>query len=223
MQDARHRASLPLVECRGWDIPAALLACGRRLEVERGTVLAHEGRPSHAWLVVEAGALRLSCTNGRGCTATLAVLGSGDLLAPSSRGELLAEARAMIDSVVFRVPAPDMDGAIGRDPAIGSWISRTHHRQVDLLRRRLASALSLGVADRLREVLRDLASTHGAHTRDGVRIELPLSQELLATMVGATRESVNRAVRALEARGAIRRTTRGYVVFDPRGSAGANR
>ena len=223
MQDARHRASLPLVGPRGWDIPAALLACGRRLEVERGTVVTREGRPSHVWLVVEAGALRLSSTNGRGCTATFAVLGSGDLLAPSSRGELLAEARAMIDSVVFRVPAPDMDGAIERDPAIGSWISRAHHRQVDLLRRQLASALSLGVTDRLLEVLRDLASTHGAHTPDGVRIELPLSQELLATMVGATRESVNRAVRALEARGAIRRTKRGYVVFDPRGPARANR
>ena len=223
MQDARHRASLPLVGRGGWDMPAALLACGRRVEVERGTVITHEGRLAHAWLVVEAGALRLSSTNGRGCTATLAVLGAGDLLAPSSRGELLAEARAMIDSVVFRVPAPDMDGAIERDPAIGSWISIAHHRQVDLLRRRLLSALSLGVTDRLLEVLRDLAPTHGAHTRDGVRIELPLSQELLATMVGATRESVNRAVRALEARGAIKRTKRGYVVFDPRGPDRANR
>jgi CRP-like cAMP-binding protein len=204
-------------------MPAALLACGRRVEVERGTVVTREGRLAHAWLVVEAGALRLSFTNGRGSTATLAVLGAGDLLAPSSRGELLAEARAMIDSVVFRVPAPDMDGAIERDPAIGSWICLAHHRQVDLLRRRLASALSLGVTDRLLEVLRDLAPTHGAHTRDGVRIELPLSQELLATMVGATRESVNRAVRALEARGAIKRTKRGYVVFDPRGPDRANR
>ena len=223
MQDAHHSASLPLVGRRGWDIPAALLACGRRLEVDRGTVVTHEGRPAHAWLVIEAGALRLSCTNGRGCIATLAVLGAGDLLAPSSRGELLAEARAMIDSVVFRVPAPDMDAAIERDPAIGSWISLARHREVDVLRRRLASALSLGVTDRLLDVLRDLASTHGAHMRDGVRIELPFSQDLLATVVGATRESVNRAVRALEARGAIRRTKRGYVVFGPRGPARANR
>ena len=223
MQDARHRASLPLAGCHGWGIPAALLARARRLEIERGTVVTHEGRPAHAWLVVEDGALRLSWTNGRGCTATFAVLGAGDLLAPSSRGELLAEARAMIDSVVFRVSTPDMDDAIERDPAIGSWISRAHHRQVDLLRRRLASSLSLGVADRLREVLRDLASTHGAHTRDGTRIDLPLSQEMLATMVGATRESVNRAVRALEAGGAIRRTKRGYVLLDPRGPARANR
>jgi CRP/FNR family cyclic AMP-dependent transcriptional regulator len=223
MQDARHRASLPLAGCRGCGIPAALLARARRLEVERGAVVTHEGRPAHAWLVVEDGALRLSWTNGRGCTATFAVLGAGDLLAPSSRGELLAEARAMIDSVVFRVSTPDMDDAIERDPAIGSWISRAHHRQVDLLRRRLASSLSLGVADRLREVLRDLASTHGAHTRDGTRIDLPLSQEMLATMVGATRESVNRAVRALEAGGAIRRTKRGYVLLDPRGPARANR
>ena len=223
MQDARHRASLPLAGRRDGSMPAALLACARRLAVERGTVLVREGRPVHAWLVVETGALRLSCTSGCGRTATFAVLGAGDLLAPPSRGELLAEVRAMIDSVVFRVPAPDMDDAIARDPVIGSWISRAHHRQVDLLRRQLASALSPGVTNRILELLRDLASTHGAQTRDGVRIELPLSQELLATMVGATRESVNRAVRALEARGPIRRTKRGYVVLDLRGPESANR
>lgn len=215
MQNARHRASLPLAGSIGSTMPAAVLACARRLEIERGAVVSHEGRPAHAWFVLQAGALRLSCTTRLGGTATVGVLGAGDVLTPSFRGELLVEARAIIDSVVLRVPAPDMDAALERDPALGAWISRAKERQVDRLRRRLAGALSLGVRDRLLDLFQDLAWDHGTRSRDGVRIDLPLPQELLATMVGATRESVNRAVRSLETAGAIRRSRRRYVLLDP--------
>jgi CRP/FNR family transcriptional regulator, cyclic AMP receptor protein len=217
MLDARHRASLPLTECRGSGVPAALLAGTRHVEVPRGTVVISEGRPTHAWFVIETGALRISCTSRLGCTATLAVLGPGDVIAPTARGDLLAESRAIVDSVVLRIPTPTMELAIERDPALGPWIQRAQHRHVDRLRRRLASALSAGVRDRLLELLGDLASSHGTPVSGGVRIELPLPQEVLATMVGATRESVNRAVRSLESNGAIRRSKRGYVLVD-RGS-----
>ncbi len=215
MQDARHRASLPLAECPGNGMPAALLAGARRVEVDRGTLVTTEGRPTHAWFVVETGAIRISCTSPLGCTATFAVLGPGDVIAPPARGDLLPESRAIVHSVVLRIPTPAMDLAIERDPSLGSWIRRAQHRHLDRLRRRLASTLSLGVRDRLLELLRDLASSHGARVRDGVRIELPLAQEVLAAMVGATRESVNRAVRSLEADGEIRRSRRGYVLVDP--------
>ena len=218
MLDARSRASLPLTEGRGHGVPVASLAGARRSEVGRGTVVIAEGRPTHAWHVVEAGAIGVSCTSRLGCTATLAVLGPGDVIPPAARGDLLAESRAIVDSAVLRISMPEMDLAVQRDPALGWWLQGAQHRHVDRLRRRLASALSLGVRERLLEVLRDLASSHGRPARDGVRIELPLAQELLATMVGATRESVNRAVRSLEAGGAIRRFKGGYVLVGP-GSA----
>ena len=57
---------------------------------------------------------------------------------------------------------------------------------------------------RLARVLLDLAARHGQVIEPGIRIENRLTQGELAAMVGASRETVNRALRGFEQRGLIR-------------------
>jgi CRP-like cAMP-binding protein len=64
-------------------------------------------------------------------------------------------------------------------------------------------------------VLEDLAAAHGRTHPGGVTIRLPLTQDLLASMVGATRESVNRAIADLERLGLVRRSGLRYVLVCP--------
>ena len=66
--------------------------------------------------------------------------------------------------------------------------------------------------DRLREKLLQLADDHGRVARDGVLLQLPVTHELLAEMIGSARETVTRAVDALEQNGFLRRQNRGYVL-----------
>jgi CRP-like cAMP-binding protein len=80
------------------------------------------------------------------------------------------------------------------------------------MEQRLARTLGLPVAGRLLDLLRELASTFGRPAPGGRRIDLPLRQEDLASMVGATRESVNRAMAALAADGHVGRSGRLVVV-----------
>ena len=69
------------------------------------------------------------------------------------------------------------------------------------------------IADRVERRLLDLARRLGRPAPGGTAIPVRLTQDELASMVGATRESVNRAVRALVARGSIDVRGRGrYVV-----------
>jgi CRP-like cAMP-binding protein len=49
----------------------------------------------------------------------------------------------------------------------------------------------------------------------GRRLDLPLTQERLAGLTGATRESVNRALAELTAAGRVERTRGRYVVRPP--------
>jgi CRP/FNR family transcriptional regulator, cyclic AMP receptor protein len=65
--------------------------------------------------------------------------------------------------------------------------------------------------DRLREKLLQLAEDHGRVGRDGV-LQLPITHELLAEMIGSARETVTRAMDALEQNGFLRRQDRGYVL-----------
>ncbi|MCU1430746.1 MAG: cyclic nucleotide-binding protein, partial [Actinomycetia bacterium] len=62
--------------------------------------------------------------------------------------------------------------------------------------------------------LEELVADHGEATDDGVRIALPLTQEELAGWVGASRESVARALRTLRDRGVISTGRRRVVVHD---------
>jgi CRP/FNR family cyclic AMP-dependent transcriptional regulator len=69
------------------------------------------------------------------------------------------------------------------------------------------------ITDRVEHRLLDLAQRLGRPAPGGTLIPVRLTQDELASMVGATRESVNRAVRALVARGSLDVRGRGrYVV-----------
>jgi CRP-like cAMP-binding protein len=84
-------------------------------------------------------------------------------------------------------------------------IARQQHRTM------VALARSHHV-DRLREKLLQLAEAHGRVTRDGVVLQLPITHEVLAEMIGSARETVTRGMDALEETGFLHRHDRGYAL-----------
>ena len=62
--------------------------------------------------------------------------------------------------------------------------------------------------------LLDLAETNTEHP-DGAAVTPRISQSTLASMVGVSRENVNRAIGALVAAGSVRRENGRYVLVDP--------
>jgi len=88
-------------------------------------------------------------------------------------------------------------------------------RRAQRVERRLARALTMGLHDRVLAELQELAATFGHRADGGRRIDLPLTQELIADLTGTARESVNRALRDLSALGLVRRVGRSYVVREP--------
>ena len=70
--------------------------------------------------------------------------------------------------------------------------------------------------DRVRAKLVQLACDHGRVGRDGVRLDIPLTHELLGEMVGSARETVTRALDELQAEGFVVRRGRSYrILVDP--------
>jgi CRP-like cAMP-binding protein len=195
--------------------------------------------------VVASGAIALSWPAASGCRAVTAVLGPGKLFGleaalPPGRvdpagaplgfewpadGGFARPARpevcAVVDAAVALMSPGRLAGAAASDIETAAWLAeRLHERLLDA-ERRLAAALTLPVADRVLAALRDLARDHGTRvhgTAAGgawVRVELPIRQDLLAAMAGATRESVNRALGALRTRGMVRWMDGRYVVASP--------
>ena len=225
MELATQPASLPLT--RGGAISHALLrlALGATMtEVAAGKVLCREGEERSVLFVVLSGAIAVSYSASCGKRATVSILGPEDLVGHqalirpglrSGTAQPLPEIRALIESRVMVIPSEGLEAAMRRRPEIAAWIASCLARQLSRADERLGMTLTSGVAGRILGALAGLAQTHGQPGDSGwVDIDLSLSQDLLATLVGASRESVNRAVRELRTREEIRHGGLRYSVRD---------
>jgi CRP/FNR family transcriptional regulator/CRP/FNR family cyclic AMP-dependent transcriptional regulator len=78
----------------------------------------------------------------------------------------------------------------------------------------MADLVFLDLEGRLVKKLLELAEAHGRPVDGAVEIELPMTQEDLAAMIGATRASVNKLLGWYEDHGAIQRRGRRIAIFD---------
>ena len=78
----------------------------------------------------------------------------------------------------------------------------------------MADLVFLDLEGRLVKKLLELADAHGRDVDGAIEIELPMTQEDLAAMIGATRASVNKLLGWYEDRGAIQRRGRRIAIFD---------
>ena len=194
-----------------------------------GSVLVREGEVPSSLFFIEAGAVEITCVATSGRMATLAILGPGEAFGleglASARPEdpvTLPEARTLVPSRIASTPLWVLSRSLEDAPGVAGWLIATAHRlrQQELA---MVRSLSLPVPDRALSVLMELACRHGRAVTDGLLIELPISQETLARMVGASREAVNRALRRLLAEGVLRRSGRRYVLIQPDAAVSSNR
>jgi CRP/FNR family transcriptional regulator, cyclic AMP receptor protein len=239
MNAVRKPASLPLVQGEFGLARLRRLVPGWPRTLRPGDVLAHPGQPLRAMYVVVSGAVSVASTSGAGRRAILVLIGPGGVLGQESilwargiRAEPPVWDGSPVDlpAIEVRTCAPcvtlvfgprQLASALDLDPQIALWLVASLTARNHALERALARTLSFPLTERLLQSLRELAETHGRDSPDGRRIDVALSQEDLAAMVGATRESVNRSLRHLTASGLVRRDPDGAYVLPAFGPAQA--
>ena len=165
--------------------------------------------PEAALVSVERGAVALEIrTPGapRGVVACIA--GRGDVLLPPAPDEAL---RALGPAAV-RVLDGDARRGLLAAPETALALAEALASQ---LRDREESIAQLAWplhGERLRAKLVQLARRHGRVTRGGIRIDLPLTHQLLADAIGSARETVTVAIRDLRRDGFLAHEGRSYVL-----------
>jgi CRP-like cAMP-binding protein len=184
----------------------------------RGEALFSEGDVADRVFLVERGWVTLRIATPSGGEVILGLWGSGDVLGELSAldGEPRTATALAVDEVEAVVaPASAMRGLLERQPELaGELLRLLASRLRDANRQRLEFAMldSLGrVARRLLE----LAERFGEPGADGIRIELPLSQEQLASWCGCSREATVKALRTLREVGGVTTGRRVVTLGDP--------
>ncbi len=190
-----------------------------------GEVVVGQGQAVTCLRLVVSGAVRLSAVVPSGREVVVGLLGPGDVfgeLALLGEGPSPVEARALgAETAIVALPIEAVREVVRRAPASAEELLRLVASRLHRTAGALEEALAHDVPARVSLRLRDLARSHGTAAVGGVRLPPRLTQEELARMVGATRESVNRTLSSLTARGLVRVEDRRYVVPDPEALAAA--
>jgi CRP/FNR family cyclic AMP-dependent transcriptional regulator len=187
-----------------------ILAGAHTVQLSRNEVLFHEGDPAEALYAVRSGRIAISLQSPDGRESVLALMEVGDLFGdmPIFDGEpRSAQARALEASDLLHVPYPAIKEVLEARPALLWNVVATLSRRLRSTDAALADSVFLDVTGRTAKRLLELAG-------DADTFALPITQEELAGLVGASRERVNKAISAFVRLGWLDQVDRRYRIAD---------
>ena len=181
------------------DAASTLMGSMVKARMERGDVLFHEGDQGDKLYVIAEGKIKLGRTSPDGRENLLAILGPGEMF-----GEL---------SLFDPGPRTATATAIAETQILG--LSNEQLQQFLQGRPHVAGTLLAALARRLRrKALLDLSRRFGRPVESGIMVAHDLTQEELAQLVGASRETVNKALADFASRGWLRLEARAVLLQD---------
>ena len=184
---------------------AALAASARTRRLHDGELLYAKGDTATGLIGVRSGLIRNVHVGTDGRELLFGLFGPGSWFGEISlfdEAPRPLHAYAMGSTEVLLVPSAAFHAALDAHPQGYRHFARVLCRKLRIAFEVLEDQTQpLGL--RLAKRLLDLAAVYGEPTVEGLWLKLPLPQEDLARMLGATRQSINKELRAFTAQGLL--------------------
>ncbi|WP_281269618.1 Crp/Fnr family transcriptional regulator [Phytoactinopolyspora halophila] len=209
--------SAPLFRELNDEAAAALRASMVEVHLDRGEVVFREGDDGDRVYVVTAGKIKLGRTAQDGRENLLALLGPGQMFGELSLfdpGPRSATATAVTETSLLGLGHSDLVPLLTGRPEVARGLLLQLASRLRRSNDTLADLVFSDVPGRVAKQLLDLSTRFGVPSEEGVRVVHDLTQEELAQLVGASRETVNKALADFVARGWLRLEQRSVVLLD---------
>jgi CRP/FNR family transcriptional regulator, cyclic AMP receptor protein len=189
-----------------------VLSIARRRTFKRGEVVFHESDPADSLHLIVKGHFAMHRTTRVGDQALLAVRGPGDafgevaLVSPGARS---ATASALEPAETLCVRRDEFDRLRDAHPSVDRMLVSLLSHEIRRMSELLTEAYYEKAEKRVLRRLLDLAVVYG---NPGRETEIPLTQEQLASLAGASRATVNAVLAAERERGTIA-LRRGFIIL----------
>jgi CRP-like cAMP-binding protein len=200
--------------------PAAADALAHTLEpaeFPRGHVVFAEGEPGDRLYIIQAGKVKLGRKSPDGRENLLAIMGPSDMFGELSifdPGPRTSTATTVTEVRTLTMDRPALREWIARRPEIAEQLLRVLARRLRRTEHALADLIFTDVPGRVAKALLQLAQRFGSQEAGLLRVTHDLTQEEIAQFVGASRETVNKALADFVARGWIQLSARSVVLLD---------
>ena len=196
---------------------AALTEELTEVDLSRGSTLFHEGDPGDQLYFIISGKIKLGRTAPDGRESLVAIMGPGELFGemalfdPSPRS---TSATAVSETRLAGLKHENLKKVIERSPDVSAQLLQALARRLRRTNESLADLVFSDVPGRVAKALLDLADRFGRPATDGILGAHELTPEERAQLVGASRETVNKALAEFVQRGWIRLEARAVVILD---------
>jgi len=196
---------------------SALLKFMKPRSLRRGTALFREGDSGDELYIVSTGKLKVGRESVDGRENLLSVVGPGEIigeLALFDPGPRSSTVTAVSQTELLSLKHDDLTTWLQDRPQAAMNLLKALAQRLRRTNETVGDLVFSDVPGRVAKALIDLKDRFGKPAPDGVLVPHDLTQEELAQLVGASRETVNKALADFAARGWIRLEARSVVILD---------
>ncbi len=214
--DVLRRA--PLFNALDDDSAAALQAGVTIVQLARAERLFEEGASGDQLYVILDGKIKLTRAAADGRENLLSVLGPGEMFGELSLFDprpRTASAVAVTDSSLAALAHANLRNWLTGRPDVALHLLQALAQRLRRANDVMADLVFTDVPGRVAKALLDLADRFGTEQEDGLHVNHDLTQEELAQLVGASRETVNKALADFAARGWLQLAAKSVLLIEP--------
>jgi CRP/FNR family cyclic AMP-dependent transcriptional regulator len=187
------------------------------VKLSRSEHLFMAGQEGDRLYIVLEGKIKLTRAAADGRENLISVIGPGEMFGELSLFDprpRTATATALTDVRLAGLGHDDLRPWLTGRPEVALHLLRALAQRLRRTNDVLADLVFTDVPGRVAKQLLDLAERFGTKTDDGLRVHHDLTQEELAQLVGASRETVNKALADFAQRGWLRIEAKAVVILD---------
>jgi CRP/FNR family transcriptional regulator, cyclic AMP receptor protein len=219
MADANDALSeAPLFDALNEQDSAALRAWVHEVTLDRGERLFSEGDDGNELYIILSGKIKLTKAAPDGRENLLSVHGPGEMFGELSLFDPIprtSSATAVTDARLAALAHDSLRSWLATRPGVAMHLLQALAQRLRRINEIKADLVFTDVPGRVAKALLDLADRFGVQQPDGIQVNHDLTQEELAQLVGASRETVNKALADFVARGWVQLAAKSVLVIDP--------
>jgi len=196
---------------------ASLLANMVSVKIAKGTILFAEGDGGDQLYVIAEGKLKLGTSSGDGRENLLSILGPGEMFGELSLfdpGPRTSTATAVTDAKLLSLGQEKLLPWLAENPKVSLQLLASLAQRLRRTNEAVGDVVFSDVPGRVAKALIDLGERFGKKTDEGLFVHHDLTQEELAQLVGASRETVNKALADFAGRNWLKLDGRAVLITD---------
>jgi CRP/FNR family transcriptional regulator, cyclic AMP receptor protein len=207
----------PLFDALSPEDSQALRAMVLVVKLNRGERLFSEGDAGDKLYIILSGKIKLTKASVDGRENLQSVHGPGEMFGELSLFDPVprtASATAITDTELAGLAHDDVRTWLSSRPEVAIHLLQALAQRLRRINEVKADLVFTDVPGRVAKALLDLEERFGVPTPDGIQVNHDLTQEELAQLVGASRETVNKALADFAARGWIQLAAKSVLIVD---------